>query len=144
MAPHPHPGVIAIELPVRCCRDIDCDIQHLPAYRRCFWPRRLIRQAERTAQPTATWKLSESVQCIPVLRHRWYLTSQRCAGVQVVTGEPGSDEDRARDQLLRRATELRGSITRAQDRYGAVTDAVRAAKDITLGMPSAQQVCLFH
>ena len=60
--------------------------------------------------------------------------------MQVVTGEHGSDEDREREQLLRRATELRGSITRAQDRYGAVMDAFKTAEEITLGMPP-EQVC---
>ena len=58
--------------------------------------------------------------------------------VQVVTGESGSDEDRQRDGLLRRATELRGSISRAQDRYGAVMDALRATEDMAM-LPSATQ-----
>ena len=50
--------------------------------------------------------------------------------VQVVTGESGSDEDRQRDALLRRVTELRGSISCAQDRYGAVMDALSATEDM--------------
>lgn len=58
----------------------------------------------------------------------------------MVTGESGSDEDREREQLLRRATEVRGSITRAQDRYGAIMDAFKTTEEITLGMPS-KQVC---
>ena len=58
--------------------------------------------------------------------------------VQVVTGESGSDEDRQRDGLLRRATELRGSISRAQDRYGAVMDALRATEDMA-ALPSVTQ-----
>ena len=60
----------------------------------------------------------------------------------MVTGESGSDEDRERDQLLRRATELRGSITRAQDRYGAIMDAFKTTEEIALGLPS-KQVRLF-
>lgn len=64
--------------------------------------------------------------------------------LQVVTGESGSSEDREREQLLRRATGLRGSITRAQDRYGAVMDAFKTNEDITLGMGPTQQVCLLH
>ena len=63
---------------------------------------------------------------------------------QVVMGDSGSDEDREREQLLRRATGLRGSITRAQDRYGAVMDAFKMAEDVMLGMGPAQQVCLLH
>ena len=62
--------------------------------------------------------------------------------VQVVTGESGSDEDRQRDQLLRRATELRGSISRAQDRYGAVMDALRATEDMATLPTMTQQVRL--
>jgi len=61
--------------------------------------------------------------------------------MQVVTGESGTDEDRERDQLLRRATELRGSITHAQDRYGAILDVFKTNEDITLGTLPAPQVC---
>lgn len=62
--------------------------------------------------------------------------------VQVVTGESGSGEDGQRDGLLRRATELRGSISRAQDRYGAVMDALRATEDMTTLPSTTQQVRL--
>ena len=64
--------------------------------------------------------------------------------MQVLTGESGSDEDRERDQLLRRATELRGSITHAQDRYGAIMDVFKTNEDITLGTLPAPQVCCSH
>ena len=64
--------------------------------------------------------------------------------LQVVTGESGSDEDRQRDGLLRRATELRGSISRAQDRYGAVMDVLRATEDMARLPRGAQQVRLLQ
>lgn len=60
--------------------------------------------------------------------------------LQVVTGESGSEEDRQREQLLRQATELRGSITRAQDRYGAVMDALQRTDAATAGPVLLQQV----
>ena len=65
---------------------------------------------------------------------------EELSALQVVTGESGSSEDRQREQLLRRVTELRGAITRAQDRYGAVLDALGPPGDTSAVPPPVQQV----